>query len=68
MLQHGSGVTDGLAFEVGRSTTAYRAPNSSKVSTIEEFRDLDKLGHGFKSVDPLEEIDIGEGDTPGRLL
>jgi hypothetical protein len=31
---------------------------------IEEFRDLDKLGHGFTSVDPLEEINIGDGKTP----
>jgi hypothetical protein len=31
---------------------------------IEEFRDLDKLGQGFTSVDPLEEIDIEDGKTP----
>jgi hypothetical protein len=31
---------------------------------IEEFRYLDKLGQGFTSVDPLEEIDIGDGKTP----
>ncbi len=31
---------------------------------IEEFRDLDKLGQGFTSADPLEEIDIGDGKTP----
>jgi hypothetical protein len=31
---------------------------------IEEFRDLDKLGQGFTSADPLEEIDIGDGNTP----
>jgi hypothetical protein len=30
---------------------------------IEEFRDLDKLGHGFTSSDPLEEIDIRDGKT-----
>jgi hypothetical protein len=30
---------------------------------IEKFRDLDKLGHGFTSADPLEEIDIGDGKT-----
>jgi hypothetical protein len=34
------------------------------VSTIEEFRDLDKLGQRFTSPDPLEEIDIGDGKTP----
>jgi hypothetical protein len=31
---------------------------------IEEFRDLNKLGQGFTSADPLEEIDIGDGKTP----
>jgi hypothetical protein len=31
---------------------------------IEELRDLDKLGHGFTSADPLEEIDIGDGKIP----
>jgi hypothetical protein len=31
---------------------------------IEEFRYLDKLGQGFTSTDPLEEIDIGDGKTP----
>jgi hypothetical protein len=30
---------------------------------VEEFRDLDKLGQGFTSVDPLEEIDIGDGKS-----
>ena len=29
--------------------------------TIEEFEDMENLGHGFSSVDPLEEIDIGDG-------
>jgi hypothetical protein len=63
VLQHGSGVTDGLAFETGRSTTAYRAPNSSKGGIIEEFRDLDKLGQRFTLTDPLEEINIGDSKT-----
>jgi hypothetical protein len=31
---------------------------------IEEFRDLDKLEHGFTLSDPLEEVDIGDGSTP----
>lgn len=29
--------------------------------TIEEFRDQDKLGQGFTSGDPLEEVDTGDG-------
>jgi hypothetical protein len=34
-----------------------------KVSIIEEFRDLDKLGQGFTLADPLEEMNIGDGKT-----
>lgn len=30
---------------------------------IEEFRDLDKLGQWFTSVNPLEKVDIGDGNT-----
>jgi hypothetical protein len=28
---------------------------------IEDFNEVEKLGQGFSSVDPLEEIDIGDG-------
>jgi hypothetical protein len=38
--------------------------NSLVGDIIEEFRDLDKLGQGFTTADPLEEIDIGDGKTP----
>lgn len=31
---------------------------------IEEFRDLDMLGHGFTSTDLFEKVDIWDGDTP----
>jgi hypothetical protein len=30
---------------------------------IEDFNEVEKLGHGFSSADPLEEIDIGDGIT-----
>jgi hypothetical protein len=30
---------------------------------IEDFDELEKLGQGFSSADPLEEIDIGDGIT-----
>jgi hypothetical protein len=62
--QHGSSVANGSAFEAGRSATTQRASNSSEEGIIEEFRDLDNLGQGFTSVDPLEEINIGDGKTP----
>jgi hypothetical protein len=32
--------------------------------TIEDFDAVEKLGQGFSSVDPLEEIDIGDVITP----
>jgi hypothetical protein len=31
---------------------------------IEDFDEMEKLGQGFLSADPLEEIDIGDGITP----
>jgi hypothetical protein len=31
---------------------------------IKDFNEVEKLGQGFSSVDPLEEIDIGDGITP----
>jgi hypothetical protein len=31
---------------------------------IEDFDEMEKLGQGFLSADPLEEIDIGDEITP----
>jgi hypothetical protein len=31
---------------------------------IDNFDKIEKLGQGFSSADPLEEIDIGDGITP----
>jgi hypothetical protein len=31
---------------------------------IEDFNEVEKLGQGFSSADPLEEIDIRDGITP----
>lgn len=64
MPQHKTGIADGLTSETGQSTPSQRASNSSELSTIVEFKDLDKLGLGFTLVDSLEEIDIGDGKTP----
>jgi hypothetical protein len=33
-------------------------------AAIEDFDEVEKLGQGFSSADPLEEIDIGDGITP----
>jgi hypothetical protein len=42
----------------------YRANKNDMCEDIEEMEDLDKLGLGFMSTDPLEEIDIRDGVTP----
>jgi hypothetical protein len=31
---------------------------------IEDFDEVEKLGQGFSSAGPLEEIDVGDGITP----
>ena len=42
----------------------YRAVGSDMGESIEEIEDMDKLGQGFTSADPLEEVDIGDGSVP----
>jgi hypothetical protein len=59
---------DGQTLTVGRSATQQKASNCSNISTIEKFRDLGKLGQGFTSTDPLEEVDIEDGSTPRQFL
>jgi hypothetical protein len=61
-------ITDNLAPETEESAITQKTSDSSMGDMIEEFRDLDKLGHGFTSADPLEEIDIGDGKTPRPTL
>jgi hypothetical protein len=62
---HKDSITDDPTPEIGESAITPRSSGSFVGDMIEEFRDLDKLGHGFTSTDPLEEIDIGDGKTPG---
>jgi hypothetical protein len=62
--QHKVGIADDPAPEAGESAITQRSFNSFVGDMIEEFRDLNKLGQGFTSADPLEEIDIGDGKTP----
>jgi hypothetical protein len=61
--QRKDSITDDPAPETGESAITQRSSNSSVWDMIKEFRDLDKLGQGFTSADPLEEIDIGDGKT-----
>jgi hypothetical protein len=62
--QHKDSVTDDPVLEAGKPAITQRSSDSFVGDMIEEFRDLDKLGQGFTSADPLEEIDIGDGKTP----
>jgi hypothetical protein len=62
--QRKDSITDDPGPETGESAITQRSSDSSVGDMIEEFKDLDKLGLGFTSVDPFEEIDIGDGKTP----
>ena len=42
----------------------YRSNKNDMYESIEELDDMDKLGQGFTSADPLEEVDIGDGSIP----
>jgi hypothetical protein len=42
----------------------YRSTMNDMCEGIEDFEELEKLGHCFSLVDSLEEIDIGDEITP----
>ena len=42
----------------------YWAERNDMCEAIEELDDMYKLGQGFTSADPLEEVDIGDGIVP----
>jgi cell wall assembly regulator SMI1 len=45
-------------------TEQYRSTMNDTCEAIEDIDKVEKLGEGFSSADPLEEIDIGDGITP----
>jgi hypothetical protein len=45
-------------------TEQYRSITNDMCEAIEDFDEVEKLGQGFSSADPLEEIDIQDGITP----
>ena len=47
-----------------RRLDEYRAEKTDACEAIDDFDELNKLGQGFTSADPLEEVDIGDGTTP----
>jgi hypothetical protein len=46
----------------------YRANKIDACEAIDDFDELDKLGQGFTSADPLEQVDIGDGSMPRPRL
>jgi hypothetical protein len=58
--QRKGSIVDDPTPRTGESAITQSSSDSSVGDMIEEFRDLDKLGLGFISADPLEEIDIGD--------
>ena len=42
----------------------YRDKANDMCEAIEDLGDLDKLGQGFTSADPLENVNIGDGSIP----
>jgi hypothetical protein len=42
----------------------YQSITNDICEAIEDFDEVEKLGQGFSLVDPLKEIDIGDGITP----
>jgi hypothetical protein len=42
----------------------YRLERNDVCEAVEDFGEIEKLGQGFTSADPLEEVDIGNGAVP----
>jgi hypothetical protein len=49
-------------------TEQYQSTMNDMCEVIEDFKEVEKLGQSFSSVDPLEEIDIGDGITPRPIF
>ena len=46
----------------------HQACTNDMCEAIEYFDDLDKLGQGFTSIDPLEKVDLGDGNIPRQTF
>jgi hypothetical protein len=42
----------------------YRVSRTNACEAIDDFDELNKLGQGFTSSDPLEKVDAGDGSVP----
>jgi hypothetical protein len=45
----------------------YRFNKNDMCEAKSESEDLDKLGQGFTSANPLEVVDIGDGSIPSKF-
>ncbi len=46
----------------------YRSIKNDIGETIEDFDEIENLGQGFTSADPLEEVGIGDGTKPRQTF
>ena len=46
----------------------YWTNKTDAYEAIDDFDELDKLGQGFTSADPLEQVDIGDGSVPQPMF
>jgi hypothetical protein len=46
----------------------YRSKKNDICETVDDFREVEKLGHGFTSANPLEEVDIGNVAVPRPIF
>jgi hypothetical protein len=46
----------------------YRSITNDMCEAIEDFDEVERIGQGFSSADPSEEIDIGDGITPRPIF
>jgi hypothetical protein len=46
----------------------YRANKTDACEAIDDFDELDKLGQGFTSANPLEQVDIRDGFVPRPMF
>jgi hypothetical protein len=49
-------------------TKQYRSTMNNMCKAIEDFEEVEMLGQGFSSTNPLEEIYIGYGITPRPIF
>jgi hypothetical protein len=52
----------------GIARKKYQSTTKDMCESIKDFNEVEKLGQGSSSADPLEEIDIGDGITPRPIF